>query len=965
MLRNLTKTVLVIWILSATFLNSAFPQRTHKITGKVVDAITNEALPGAAVQVENSSMGTVTNLDGWFELTGIRQDNVTISISYISYTSYTKLCDFSNGQDLDFTVSLQPSATNLEEVKIIGKAEGQVKAMLEQQTAVNIKNIVSSEQIEQFPDMNAAEVLQRVPGITLRRDQGEGRFVQLRGTPPELTNFNVNGEQIPSPEGGVRYVGLDVISADQIDFIEVTKVLTPDMDADGIGGTVNIITKTAATEKPEIRATGAIGYNNLRQTPNYQLQFAYGQRYGKFGFHMNASHYANQQGSDNMEYKYEKAPFFGVTGDDVDNYYIQYREIQLRHYDITRIRTGISATLDYKFNDNSSVYIRGMFNNFSDDETRRRIIYELDDATSESSYLYGGIVRDVKDRIKLQNISTVNIGGEHRLWRTMIDYEVAYAMATEEQPDRIEAEFANPGPALFMEFDMSDPDWPRMVLPRAADSAHALNYADYTFEELLLFSSRTDDQNLTGKINIEIPYSLGTQTGYFKFGGKVRFKEKTREIDATTHAAYFQTSRTYPGQGVELSLLDIEDGFRETNLLDQGYVIDYIPGAENTYNFYDYNRQFFILDLTETKYRSFGEDYSANEAIYAAYGMIRHDINNLMLLAGIRYERTDIDYEGRMIVTNSSGYFDKLDTLYDNRTHEFILPQFQTRYSFRNDINLRAGLTYTYSRPNFEDVLPYRSEDRQEVKYGNPDLEFPKSLNIDLLGEKYLKGGGILSGGVFYKNIDNFIFYYKRFGHEGDPSIGNFKKVQVEKAMNGKEAFVYGAEVVSQFKLSFLPGFLSNFGFYLNYTYTYSEAYINKRWPANEISQIIIFGEDDTGTFGSDQEEEMIPMPGQAKHTANLAMFFETNKFYSKITANYHDDFLYRLGADPDLDEYYDKAWHLDFTANYSITKHLNVFVDFINLTNAPLKFYLGTPDRILKQEYYSWWGRIGVKLHF
>ena len=954
-----------MWILSATFLSNAFPQRTHKITGKVVDAITNEALPGAAVQIENSSVGTVTNMDGRFELTGIRQDNVNISISYISYTSYTRLCDFSNGQDLDFTISLQPSTTNLEEVKITGKAEGQVKAMLEQQTAVNIKNVVSSEQIEQFPDMNAAEVLQRVPGITLRRDQGEGRFVQLRGTPPELTNFNVNGEQIPSPEGGVRYVGLDVIAADQIDFIEVTKVLTPDMDADGIGGTVNIITRTAGSNKPQIRATGAIGYNNLRQTPNYQLQFSYGQRYGKFGFQMNASHYDNQQGSDNMEFKYEKAPFFGVTGDDVDNYYVQYREVQTRHYDITRKRSGLSATLDYKFNENSSIYIRGMFNNFSDDETRRRIIYELDDATSESSYLYGGIVRDVKDRIKLQNISTVNIGGEHRLWRLMIDYEAAYAMASEEQPDRIEAEFANPGPALFMEFDMSDPDWPRMSLPRAGDSVHALNYEDYTFEQLLLFSSRTDDQNLTGKINIEIPYSFGTQKGYFKFGGKVRFKEKTREIDATNHAAYFQTSRTYPGQGAELSLVDIEDGFSETNLLNHSYVVDHIPGAEKMYNFYDYNRQFFILDNTETKYRSFGEDYSANEAIYAAYGMIRHDINRLMLLAGLRYERTDIDYQGIKIVTNSAGFFDKLDTLYDKRTHEFILPQFQTRYSFRNDINLRAGLTYTYSRPNFEDVLPYRTEDRQEVKYGNPDLQFPKSLNIDLLGEKYLKGGGILSGGIFYKNIEDFIFFYKRFGHEGDPSIGNFKKVQIEKAMNGNEAFVYGAEVVSHFKLSFLPGFLSNFGLYMNYTYTYSEAYINKRWPANEISQIIIFGEDDTGTFGSDQEEEMIPMPGQAKHTANLALFFETNKFYSKITANYHDDFLYRLGADPDLDEYYDKAWHLDFTANYSVTKNLNVFVDFINLTNAPLKFYLGTPDRILKQEYYSWWGRVGVKLHF
>ncbi len=952
-------------ILSAAFLHSVYPQASNRVSGRVVDAVTSEPLPGAAIQIENFFLGTVTDIDGNFNLTGIQAQEVNLAISFISYTSSTLVCDFRSTDHLNYTIRLQPSTTNLQEVKVIGHAEGQVKAMLEQQTAVNIKNVVSSEQIEQFPDMNAAEVLQRIPGITLQRDQGEGRFVQLRGTPPELTNFNVNGEQIPSPEGGVRYVGLDVISADQIDFIEVTKVLTPDMDADGIGGTVNIITKTAGSDKPDIRTTLAGGYNNLRQTPNYQLQFSYGQRYNKFGLQMNASHNVNHSGSDNMEFKYEKAPFFGVTGDDVDNYYVQYREVQTRHYDITRIRSGFSATLDYKFNENSSVYIRGMYNSLSDQETRRRIIYELDDAISEISYLYGGIVRDVKDRIKLQNISTVNIGGKHRLWRSMIDYEVAYALATENQPDRLEVEFANPGPALHMKFDMSDPNWPRMYLPNSGDSVHAVNYADYTFEEMLQLSSRTNDQNLTGKINIELPYSLGTQTGYFKFGGKIRHKDKTREIDATTHNAYFQTSRTYPGGGPELSLLDIEDGFNETNLLNQSYVVDYIPGAENMKNFFNYNQQFFILDLTETKYRSFGEDYSANEAIYATYGMIRHDINNLMLLAGLRYERTDIDYQGVMIVTNSAGYFDKLDTLHDKRTHEFLLPQFQARYRLRNDMNLRAGVTYTYSRPNFEDVLPYRVEDREEVKYGNPDLRFPKSLNLDLLGEKYLKGGGIISGGMFYKNIDDFIFFYKRFGHEGDPSIGNFKKVQIEKAMNGKEAFVYGAEFVSHFKFSFLKGFFSNFGVYLNYTYTYSEAYINQRYPANEISDIIIFGENESGTFGSELDVEVIPMPGQAKHTTNLALFFESAKFYTKITANYHDDFLYSLGADADLDEYYGEAWHLDFTAKYTISKHVSVFTDFINLTNAPLTFYLGQPDRILKQEYYSWWGRIGVKLKF
>jgi len=159
---------------------------------------------------------------------------------------------------------------------------------------------------------------------------------------------------------------------------------------------------------------------------------------------------------------------------------------------------------------------------------------------------------------------------------------------------------------------------------------------------------------------------------------------------------------------------------------------------------------------------------------------------------------------------------------------------------------------------------------------------------------------------------------------------------------------------------------LKNFGIFTNYTYTFSEAYISKRYPANYSDAVVIFGEDDLSVFFDENgEKEKIMLPGQAKHTANLALFYETKKFYAKITANYHDAFLHELGADSDLDEYYDKAWHFDFTTNYSLTKNLNVFVDVINLTNAPLKYFLGTPDKLLQQEYYSWWARVGLKLNF
>ena len=958
-----SKSIWLILILSVTFMMSAYSQKSNRVSGRVIDKLSGETLIGATIQILNSSTGTITDAYGRFRLSDINEQEIEIYISYIGYVSSTISCDFSKRNNINLSVRLDPSITELDEVSVTGQAAGQVKALLDQKIAENIKNIVSEEQIEEFPDMNAAEVLQRVPGITLQRDQGEGRYVQLRGTPPELTNFNINGEQIPSPEGDVRYVGLDVISADQIESIEVTKVLTPDMDADGIGGNVNIITKTAREGKPEFKVSGAGGYNNLRGTGNYQLQFSYGQRANKLGFQLNASHNVNNQGSDNMEFKYEKAPFWGSTSEGIDNYHIQYREVQLRHYDITRKRTGLSATLDYQFSQNSSVYLRAMYNNFSDDETRRRIIYELDDGITETYYLYGGLVRDLKYRTKLQNISTVTIGGKHDFGAVNIDYEAAYAMATEDQPNRMEVEFQDPGPALNMEFDLSEPDWPRLMLPNPGDTIYTTDYDNYKFEDLLLLESKIKDRNITAKMNIEIPYSFGMHVGYFKFGAKARLKEKTRDINASQYNAYRVYNYHYAEDGAEMSMSELSDGFSDPNLLNRSYEIDNMPGVDEMLEFYNYNQPFFRYHRTGTKVRSNGEDYTANENIYAVYGMFRHDINKLMLLGGIRYERTDINYDGMRIFYNPAGYFDSLATLSDKRSHEFLLPQFQVKYMINNKTNLRAAITYTYSRPNFEDVLPYRAEDRLEVKHGNPDLEFPKSVNIDLLAEKYLIGGGILSGGLFYKNINDFIFYYRRFGYEGNPQ--DYKRVLIEKALNGKKATVLGAELISQLKFHFIPGFFGNFGVYVNYTFTHSEAIIDKRFPANEIEQQLIFGEDDSGSFGSELEEEKISLPGQAKHSGNFALFFDSKRFYAKITANYHDAFLYRLGADSDLDEYYDEAWHLDFTAKYSITENIVIFTDIINLTNTPLKFYIGTPDRIFKQEYYSWWGRIGIKLYF
>lgn len=940
--------------------------QNYILSGNVSEKGTNSPLSGATIRILNTNIGVIADRDANFKIENIKNREIKVVISYIGFKTDTMNIDFGSNKVQNIKVQLSSDSKKTGEIQVEAEAEGQVKALLEQKRAANIKNVVSYEQIEQFPDLNAAEAMQRIPGITLQRDQGEGRYVQLRGTPPELTNFNINGEQIPSPEGDVRYVGMDIISADQIEFIEVSKVLTPDMDADGIGGTVNIITKKAHSDKPEIKASLAGGYNEIRQSTNSQVQFSYSQKYKKFGFNLNSSYFINNQGSDNMEFEYAKGPFFGSTDEGKDNYHVQYREVQLRHYEITRERTGLSATLDYELGKNSAIYLRGMYNNFRDDELRRRMIYDLDDALSMQYYLYGGIKRDIKDRIKDQNVSTLNFGGEHEILGSIIlDYEVAYAKATEDQPDRIEARFDNPGQAVAIKFDISDPNWPTVDFPDANNAQNVYDYDNYELEELFFEKVNISDENITGKINFKVPYFFNdNHSGFIKFGGKARSKDKFREITNKDYGAFFTKSNIYPGEAPKLSINTVlDEGFNEGNLLNRGYEVNNMPDPDRLREFFNYYPQFFIFDRTGTAERSFGQDYSAKENIYAGYFMARHEWDKLMLLGGVRYERTDIDYQGIKINTER-GRFKTMDTLTDARTLEFVLPQFQVKYSPTRNLNIRSAVTYTYSRPNFEDILPYREQDREEVKYGNPDLNFPRSLNIDLLAEKYLANGGILSGGLFYKKIDDFVFYYKRFAHEGT-DFSSYGLVEIEKAINGNEAFVYGSELQFQSKFDFLPKILKDFGVFFNYTFTHSEAFINKRISANYADAVVIFGEDDLSFFSSDSLQEQINLPGQAKHSGNLALFYDDGKFYAKLSANYHDAFLYQLGADPDLDEYYDSLLQFDFTANYAINDNFKVFVDAMNLSDAPLKFYLGKPEQLKVQEYYSWTLRTGVKLSF
>ena len=326
------------------------------VTGKVYDASNGEPLPGATVRVAGTGLGSVTALDGVFFIAKVPVGKQTITVNYIGFDETRSEIEVIEYDMAVANFEMMVSATKLEGVTISGLLEGQVKALNQQRSAENIKNIVSADQIGRFPDLNTAEAVQRIPGASISRDQGEGRYVQVRGLPPGLTNISINGEQIPSPEGEFRYVALDVIPIDQLASIEITKTITPDMDGDAIGGSVNLITKSAKDDVPRISGTVAGGYNNLMDDfTNYQVQASYGQRFNKLGVSFNGSIFRNNRGSDNNEFIYRQEDF--GSGDE-----FVLDQLQLRDYEIERQRIGLSSTLDYKFNERSQIYIKSIYN---------------------------------------------------------------------------------------------------------------------------------------------------------------------------------------------------------------------------------------------------------------------------------------------------------------------------------------------------------------------------------------------------------------------------------------------------------------------------------------------------------------------------------------------------------------------------------------------------------------------------
>ena len=908
------------------------------IKGRILDT-SNQTLPGATIYIDSLHTGVVSDINGFYTLTNIAPGTYKVKVSYVGYSPVEMTITVPEGKTVESDVMLN-DGVKLREVVVGGAFNGQRRALSSQKNAMGIVNVVSADQVGKFPDSNIGDALKRISGINVQYDQGEARFGQVRGTSADLSSVTINGNRIPSAEGDTRNVQLDLIPADMVQTIEVNKVVTADMDADAIGGSINLVTKNTPSKRM-FNATAGSGYNAVSKKAQLNLGLTYGDRFfnDKLGLMFSGSYQNAPGGSDNAEFEY-----------DVDDGSVVMKEAQMRQYYVTRERQSYSLALDYKFNADHKISFKGIYNRRNDWENRYRVVYkDLDesDPSEQSIELQtkGGADDTRNARLERQQTMDFTLDGEHNLGgRLLMDWAASFSRASEDRPN--ERYFGlkmdnNTGENLINTF--------RGIGGRAPYSTIAIPGLDnegWELDELTNSNQSIYENEWKFRLNFELPLMKGLYGNTLRFGGKYTNKEKDRET----------TMYKYDGEDVNDNPIFNDGGaWREhgSSQIRKGFMVgdNYPEGTHFVSKKYLGSINFNSMQ-GEPDYEEMSGNYHAKEEITSAYLRFDQKLGQkLDLMLGLRMEHTALNYRGLNWVVDE----DENESLEStgNRKNSYTnwLPSVLLKYDVNDDLKLRASFTETLSRPKYSALIPSVNYNRadEEATIGNPNLKPTTSYNFDLSAEYYFKSVGLVSVGLFYKSINNVIVDEVWKGMDAQLPITGTYDYEISKPINAYDADLFGVEVAYQRDFGFITPALKCLGFYGNYTYT-----ANKTKNHHFEHRVLEDGED-------------VDMIGSPEHTANASLFFEKWGFNIRLSYNFASTFVDEMGEVAQLDRYYDKVNYLDLNASYTFGKRFKttIYADVTNLLNQPLRYYQGTKDRTAQVEYYGARFNAGIKVSF
>jgi TonB-dependent receptor len=923
------------------------------ITGTAKD-VAGSVLVSAKISVQPSGRQVVTDDQGEFRIANLPAGDYTLTGSYVGFAPFTASVSVQAGQSASVAVVLQVASAADSVMVTAERLQGEAEAINVERMSEDIVQVLPETVITSLPNTNIADAVGRLPSVSLERDEGEGKYVQIRGTEPRLNNVTINGVNVPAPEVTVRNIKLDAIPSTVVERIEVYKTLSADQDADGIGGTVNLVTKTAV-EKPTYSFNGTMGYNP-QQTGFWRGGFdaTYGQRFGagkRFGFLLSGTYDKTNRGIDDLE----PSQSIGTTPSGKNVAYVSSED--LRSYDYYRTRYGFDTGIDYKITPTMTAYAKGLYADFHDfgdthvytPNAGAIVSASGPDITFDNtgSWQYRHYVRRPD-----QQVFSFLTGARHDLSKDVVIYEFAVSRGHNiGGQDFPTTNFSGPANVAFTQ-SLSDPYRPKFT---AMDGVNGFDASQYTVTSTDDTYYHATQVNVQGDASLAHNYTIQGHPSTFSLGLKIRNSASTQvEND---HLYNFSGSNPF-------TLGSVVGSYTNPTYYNKTFAIDGLAyGPTSDYNkvlsAVSANQGAFTLDQVGSFTQSQQAFFNANERVYAGYIEDVIFLKKLRVQGGIRFEGTGTHFLTNQVLaqydSDGNPIMPTITPTRQDSGYVNVLPSVQAQYQLQKDTNLRLVYGRGLSRPNIGDLVPTTTIDPnaspRSINMGNPNLLPTKANNYDVLIEHFFQPLGILQGGYFYKQLYDPIYPTTfQVQYQGLP-------YQQNQSINGPSAHIQGFEANWEQRFSFLPGFTNGFGVAANYSYTNSGV----KFPS---------------TFNGGRTDNA-PLQRQAPNNWNFNLTYDKSRFSSRFAISHNDASIaaYQWNAgsgaasDPILglkgpagDNYFYAHTQFDVQGSYRLYKGMEVVGSGLNLSNEVFGFYNGSGIYPVQREYYRPTYSFGVR---
>lgn len=833
------------------------------------------------------------------------------------------------------------------DIVVTGQRAQQYRSIEAKKDAIGIIDVSAADEIGSLPDRNVAEVVERLPGVGVTYDQGEGRYVAVRGVPSNLNGYTINGFELGNPDGSTRSLPLDVISGQLLNRVEVAKVKTADMDAQGIGGNINLVTQTAFDFKQTttLLLNGQVGKQQFNDRPPVRGDASIATRFGddeQFGLVLGGSY------SDRTFVSYGFYP---------DSWAPDTRwkrggapiNIKYTNYTIERERLGATGSFDWKVDDHSQLYVRGLYSHYSEHEQRPR--YRLDfvtlvpnadgitgtaigTATSANGATAGtGPERRVDYRTddKIKSVFSMTAGGTSDYDAFKLDYAIGRVKNSVSDKIPLWQFRCNPGTV-----DVNFTDYVYTATPRSECTASQLQFRQYSLQD-----QEGAERIWQGKIDGTYKLNDMGEDSFVRIGAKYRTTDKvfdqtndvwTRGATAATRFTLAQANAGGPTYKV------YPDGDNTDKVYLNGPTID--ENAIKAFTAQNINGPLFVKDVATSLANNTLSDLDISEDVFAAYAMAQLEFGKLTVIPGVRFEHTKLGIGGFRIDNGTT-----VVPLHFKNDYNDILPSLIFKLKPTEQTIVRLAYSKSIGRPEYSSLTPggtLSTTGSDTLSSGNPNLKPYRADNADLMAEWYFAQGGLLSAGAFAKWIRNPIFTQTQTQTNVTYAGTVYPILMVTQPFNADSGHIYGIEAQYRQQFTMLPGLLSGFGIDLNVTLTKSSV----------------------RTLGTGSRKTTFP--NQSGHLYGAQLFYQKGPFEASIAYHVTGKALLLLGATANDDQFNNDLRRLDAKASVKIWEDVSVFVEAQNLTDEPTRQYqAGNPDWLIQNERYGRTFYAGVSAKF